>query len=75
MRATVEATLTLLCCVLWCAERVTYIACTLYVCMYRVAHHVSDLCWVDFDFDVTLILTSCSAYSAYLSSAQAELGR
>ena len=27
--------------------------------------------YVDFDLDVPLILTSCSAYSAYLSSAQA----
>ena len=40
--------------------------------IYRVAHHVSDLGWVDLDLDKPLILLSCAAYSAYLSSAQAE---
>ena len=40
-----------------------------------LAIHVMDLCWFDFDFEVPLILPSCSAYSAYRSSAQAESGR
>ena len=37
-----------------------------------MARHVSDLGWVDFHMDFTLILPSCSAHSAYLTSAQAE---
>ena len=43
--------------------------------LYRVAHHVSDLGWVDFDLDVPLYSLTCSAHSASLSSAQAESGR
>ena len=40
----------------------------MYVCMYRVAHHVWDLGWGDFDVHVPLILTRCSsAHSAYIS--------
>ena len=39
--------------------------------LYRVAHHVSDLGLVDFDFDVTSILPS-SAHTAILWSAQAK---
>ena len=42
---------------------------------YRVAQHVSDLSWVDFDMDVPLILPSRSAHSADPTSAQAESGR
>ena len=37
--------------------------------IYRVIQQVSDLGWVDFDLDGQLNLISCSAYSAYLSSA------
>ena len=42
---------------------------------YRTAYHVSDLGWVDFDFDAPFILSSWSSNSDYLSSVQAESGR
>ena len=42
---------------------------------YRVSQQVSDLGWVNFYLEVPLIFTSCSAHSAHVSSAQAELGR
>ena len=42
---------------------------------YGVPQQVSDFCWVDLDLDVPLILANCCAHSAYLSSAQADLGR
>ena len=38
-------------------------------------HHLADLGWVDFALDVLVILPTCSAYSAKLSSAQAEFVR
>ena len=43
--------------------------------IYWVIQQVSDLGWVDSDLNVPAILPSCFAHSAYLSSAQAELGR
>ena len=42
---------------------------------YRVTQQVSDLGWVDFTLDVPPVLPSCSAHSAYLSSALVDLGR
>ena len=40
-----------------------------------MSHHLADLGWIDFDSAVPSTLPSCSAHSAKLSSAQAELGR
>ena len=39
---------------------------------YRVIQQVSDLAWVNLDLDVPVTFPSCSAYSVYLSSAQAD---
>ena len=41
---------------------------------YRMTQQGSYLGWADFDFDVPLILLSCSGNAAFLSSALAELG-
>ena len=35
-----------------------------------MAHHVSDVGWVDFDLDVPLILPSSSAYSTHAESGR-----
>ena len=43
--------------------------------VYGVIQQVSDLAWIDFDLDVPVILPSCSAHSANLSSAQEVSGR
>ena len=43
--------------------------------MYRVAHLLANLVWVDIDFGCPTILPTCSANSANCPSAQAELGR
>ena len=44
--------------------------------IYRVIQQVSDLGWVDFDlFACSIILPTCPASSAKLSSAQAESDR
>ena len=43
--------------------------------LYMVNHHLVDLGWFDFDLDVPPVLTTCSAHSAKIASAQQESGR
>ena len=42
---------------------------------YRAGHLLSNLGWVDFDLECSIILPTCSATSANFPSAQAELGK
>ena len=47
----------------------------IYARVYRVAHLLANLGWVDFGVGRSTILPTCSATSVNVSSAQAELGR
>ena len=43
--------------------------------VYRVAHLVVHLGWVDLEFESSTVLPNCPAAPAKFPSAQAELGR